>query len=895
VQLTVVSIAFLLAAALPPSLHARQQPACPAGADAWVARGYQDYRADRLDAARAAFLEAVRRCPAHMDARIALGNVDLRSGRTAGARTAFDQVLAADSTLIEALVGRGIVAWREGDLREVWRRFTAVQRLEPGNAEAADYLARLPAGVGDAPDRPPLLRPDTLVMTARAAGERFQVRDASGSWREFYVNGINLGAALPGRHPSEFPAADVYRTWIAQMAEMGANTVRLYTIHPPHFYQALLEHNLAHPDAPLWIIQGVWAEPPPRNDFSDPTWQRELFQEMERVVDLLHGRADIAPRPGHASGHFLADVSRWTLAYVTGREWEPFSLLGHNKLHPGDTVHQGVYLSTRSATPSDVWMARASEHMIAYEMDRYHAQRPIAFTSWPTTDPLRHWTESTVAEELALRAARREPVTRRPKEYDNDVVSLDATRTRATPAFPAGWFASFHAYPYYPELMIREPAFQSASSSLGPSNYFGYLSALARHHQGMPVLIAEYGVPASVGIAHLQPQGWHQGGHTESEMAEVDARLTREIAEAGMAGGILFAWIDEWFKKNWVTIEFQLPAERKRFWLDRLDAEQQYGVYATEPVAAVSGQTLADRLRSWQALPALYQDTRGTVRAAADEAYLWLLLEPSQDWSQLFVGFDMLLPDAGDTRWPGGVGDRLPVGIEFALHADVEAGTVRMLAHPPYNPYRIDQVGVGSRGGPLALPGLETAPPGVFSGRVEMVLNRPFEPKPASDGDFEALRIVTNRRRFSRDGVEFAATGYDRGVLRSGPPPDGLWETDGRTIEVRIPWGLLNVTDPSQRRVLARSAAADTSSAPFSTTTVPGIRLVAAARTANGGEGSRSWISWPATGRASDVALFTWPTWEEPRWRTRARPVYEVMRSTWRELAPRVLQETRPR
>jgi hypothetical protein len=150
---------------------------------------------------------------------------------------------------------------------------------------------------------------------------------------------------------------------------------------------------------------------------------------------------------------------------------------------------------------------------------------------------------------------------------------------------------------------------------------------------------------------------------------------------------------------------------------------------------------------------------------------------------------------------------------------------------------------------------------------------------------------VTNRRRFSRDRTEFAAVAYDRGVLRRGEPPDGVWELSGRTLEVRIPWGMLNVTDPSQRRVLSETVA-DTASTVLGTTLVPGIRVVASTRSAPTAGGADGWSLWPASGAASDVALFTWPTWEEPRWRMRQRPLYDVLRETWRALSPRVLQSS---
>ena len=53
----------------------------------------------------------------------------------------------------------------------------------------------------------------------------------------------------------------------------------------------------------------------------------------------------------------------------------------------------------------------------------------------------------------------------------------------------------------------------------------------------------------------------HHGGHDERAQATIDVRLTKEIREAGLAGGILFAWIDEWFKHNWVVIDFEILPE----------------------------------------------------------------------------------------------------------------------------------------------------------------------------------------------------------------------------------------------------------------------------------------------------------------------------------------------
>lgn len=873
-----LAVAALLLAA-PRSAGAQ---ACPEAVNPTVERGWTQYRASQIDAARASFEEALRRCPRHLGARTGLAYAQLRAGQVPEARRAFEAVTAEAPDNVDALVGIGLAAWRMGDPNASRTAFTRVRRIDPRNQDARDYLARL----GEAPvviQRPPLVLPDTIVYPSRTHGDRFEIRTARG-WQPFYIKGVNLGAATPGKHPSEFPDSATYARWIAQMSEMGANVVRVYTIHPPHFYRALAAWNNAHRDNPLWIIHGVWTELPEDDDFAGRQWEGEFFAEMRRVVDLLHGRLDLPPRPGHASGQYTADVSPWVLAWIIGREWEPYSAANHNEKHPGEIGFRGRYLTVTGGTPMDAWLGKACEEIVAYEARTYRAMRPVAYTNWPTLDPLRHPTETTVDEEIVIRTRLGERVDRKPLEYDNDRIDLDANLVRPTAAYPAGYFASFHAYPYYPDFMVLDPGYAQARSSMGPSNYFGYLQALKAHHPGMPVVISEYGVPGSVGSAHLQPQGWHHGGHDEASMAAGDARLTREIAEAGMAGGAIFAWIDEWFKKNWIVIDFEIPLERNRLWLNRLDAEQHYGMLAEEPGEVIPGARLAQRVEAWRRRPALYQTPRGTIRAAADEAYLWVMVETADGRlpDDLYLGFDVIEPTAGDFRWPGRVGERLPVGLEFALHATADG--VRLLVDPPSNPLAVELVNQ-IPGQPVPPPTIEDPLPGYFHGRWQQRFNRPYVTRANEDGVYDSMRVVTNRRRFGRDGTEFPAIGYDRGILKPGGPPDGMWERLANGVfEVRIPWGLLNVTDPSERRVLQDPATGPTPDE-FGTRTVDGIRIVAAARQGGG------WTQWPASGRAADVALFTWPTWEVPRSRERVRPVFDAMREVYRTLDPPVMRD----
>ena len=183
-------------------------------------------------------------------------------------------------------------------------------------------------------------------------------------------------------------------------------------------------------------------------------------------------------------------------------------------------------------------------------------------------------------------------------EYENDAIGLDANLVVPTAINPAGWFASYHAYPYYPDFMLLDPRYRQATSLEGRSSYFGYLRELVAHHRSMPTLISEYGVPSSRGVAHLHPDGWGHGGHDERQMAAIDARLTREIRESGAAGSIVFAWLDEWFKKNWVVIDYEIPLDNTRLWHNVMDAEQNYGILGQYAGEAATTRAWAEIRRS---------------------------------------------------------------------------------------------------------------------------------------------------------------------------------------------------------------------------------------------------------------------------------------------------------
>jgi tetratricopeptide (TPR) repeat protein len=846
-----------------------------------VERGWTAYRKGDISSAETEFKRALALCPNDAGALTGAGYAAMRRGRLTDARSLFRRAVAADSNSYDAVAGEGMAAYRAGDPASARRSFERALQLAPGDSTALSYLAKLPSPIVET--GPTMrVRPTTTEIVAKTGRRIFEVRDAAGRWSPLWIKAVNLGAALPGRYPSEFPPNDsTYERWIALIGEMGANAIRVYTIHPPHFYTALRSWNLAHPAHPIRLIHGVWAELPPgkkQEKYDDPKWLGQFREEMRHVVALLHGDAAIPASPGHASGMYRADVSQWTLGYIIGREWEPYSVLAYNSLRPNRTSYGGTYVTLRSGNPLEAWLAEQCDYLVNFEMQQYNAQRPIAYTNWPTLDPLVHPTETTKAQEIALLKARGEKIVEMPKEYDNDAVGLDGVRMGATNAFPAGVFASYHAYPYYPDFMRVDPGYLQARSPEGPSNYFGYLRELIAHHGNMPVLISEFGVPSSRGIAHFQPQGWNHGGLSEQQQALVDARLTRDIYAAGAAGAGLFALIDEWFKKNWIVVDFEYPPDRKRLWLNPLDAEENYGVVAMRAGSKGTKITIDGDSSDWRGRMVLYRapGSRSTLPAAAlqlrslrvaqDEAYVYLRLDVGRiDWAHAHyqIGIDTYRRDLGDKQLPN-TGSRSPVGLEFVLNLGGPQESELLVDHP-YNPYR-----------PVAIPG--SKPPAiqyVYNPGVRVIANEL--------GQWDSLVVVPNRRRIGRDGTIYPAISYNRNRLLYARESDNSladWFADATTgvIEVRLPWGMLQLVDPSTRTVLfSNTSGGNVSGAP-----TDGFRFVVESYDpSNPRSGGDNLPRGAGTSKFADPPTWSWPPWETPQWHAEVKPLFAAMQRTF--------------
>lgn len=557
----------------------------------------------------------------------------------------------------------------------------------------------------------------------------------------FFIKGINLGVSVPGTFPGELAATkEQYQSWIADIQEVGFNCIRLYTLHYPRFYEALKEFNDANPANPVYVMHGVWLEEEIDDYTNDLHELNTVFnQEIEDVVDCIHGNNSIDHRYGKAYGTFSADVSPWIMSYIIAREIHPAEIEETNEQHADETSYSGEIFKLATGSPSEVWATSKLDYLVNYERSNYDTERPVSITSWPTLDPLTHPTETST---------------------DEDTQSLDLANLDFSNA-PAGYFASYHAYPYYPDFISEDPTYQQYFDALGSNSYLGYITDLKNHYQNFPVLIAEIGTPSSWGIAHYSSNGMHHGGNSEVAQGLNFLRLLDNIEEANCAGGIGFSWIDEWFKRTWITDPFDFNSEARILWHNITAAEQNYGLIAFRPA-----ETTYTELESFGDDQPITK-----VDAAADFDYLKLRLSLKNELSNIdtiWMAIDTYDATLGESILPSG--DTITNRAEFALR--ITNYSAELFVTQAYDLY------------------------GIWHGVSE---DEQLYHSIATDGaPWNLVRWKNNDENYEIQYVGNLKT--RRSELPSSSLDAVVISND--SIDISLPWSLLQVTDPANTKVM---------------------------------------------------------------------------------------------
>ena len=591
---------------------------------------------------------------------------------------------------------------------------------------------------------------------------------------------------------------------------------------------ALHEYNETADD-PLYLMQGVWINENHIAELEDPYADdarilNDFIQDGKDLVDIFHGNATLPERPGFASGTYDVDISEYVIGWILGIEWDPGFVLNTNEAHADKAQYDGQFLHTENASPFEMFLSEGADRIMTYEAETYSATRPLSFTNWLTPDPLDH-----------------------PNEPDpnEDMVSVNVEHIKLRdPAF-AGQFASYHIYPYYPEFMNYSPEYTAFKEDGRVNTYKAYLRDLKSFHD-LPVLVAEFGVPSSRGKAHdARFSGFNQGNLSEEAQGEALVSMTNDIVDEGYMGALIFAFQDEWFKRTWNTMDYSLPW-RRPFWNDVETNEQFFGLLSFDP-----GETTAVHLdgdkSEWNESDRVAGNETHTLYVQHDARYLYLMVETDAAdirSREVFVPIDTIQGQGNHTSEDHAL--QFSRGADFLLH--IKNGASRLTVDPYYD---------------------------VFNHQYGTVLDM-VEPSPYGDtvdsGHFKKMyHALSSKLELPMTDETIPFQKYETGALKEGlsDPSHEAFDSlsdyyygDG-FVEVRLPWLLLNIMDPSTKMMIDDFQGART----FTPTPYEAIHL--------GAGDSTSVIEFGA---------YTYEDWQMPSYHERLKESYPMVQDAFSKI-----------
>ena len=442
----------------------------------------------------------------------------------------------------------------------------------------------------------------------KAEGDYFYIYE-SGDWKQMFMRGVNIGATEPGLFPGDLTISyDTYYRWFGYISEMNCNCIRIYTLMPPQFYQALGDFNKKAKNK-LYLYQGIWVNEEDIERLSDTYAENEKIlndftTDAVNLVNVIHGKAKIAETAGEAYGTYNTDVSPWLVGWIIGIEWDPNFVINTNNQHPDKKDYDGKYLYTQTASPFEAFLCRVGDALIKHEAKTYKFQVPLAFSNWITTDPLTHPNEP---------------------HFDEDKTTVNTENVKCR-NFGPGMFASYHIYPYYPDSLNYQEDYLEYTDDSGKVNtYEAYLEDLKLAHT-VPIIVAEFGIPTSRGMGHESVMGYNQGMVDETAQGAMLIDMLGSIENAKYAGGIVFTWQDEWFKRTWNNVMFDI-ADRRPYWSNIQTTEQCFGLLAFDPGKESMAAYVDGDVSEWRNTKPTVTTAQGKLYIKSDERYLYIMLD----------------------------------------------------------------------------------------------------------------------------------------------------------------------------------------------------------------------------------------------------------------------------
>ena len=614
-------------------------------------------------------------------------------------------------------------------------------------------------------------------------GEEIYMKNGD-TFTPYEMRGVNLGSGLPGEWATSFAIdKETYLRWFGYIQEMGANTIRVYTIQSDTFYDAFYEYNKDNKN-PLYMLHGVWVNDYVLNSHRD-AYSKDFYdtflEHSKIMVDVIHGNRKLNLGRVASAGHgtYKKDISDWVIGYILGVEWDDSTASYTDDLYKdkeGYSSYSGEYMYTSpEATPFETMLTMVGDKTIEYETKRYGEQRLLAFSNWPTTDPFEY---PKIITDFFMKCAQ-----------------VDVEHIKTTDAFLSGQFVSYHVYPYYPYYLSfaedwsvfgieSKDSFRDEQGRVNA--YRAYLTMLNNHHT-MPVVISEFGVSTGRGMAQVDKDtGRNQGNTSEQAQGQALVDCWEDIKTSGCNGGCVFTWQDEWFKRTWNTMH-AVNLTRTAYWSDYQTNEQYFGLLSFDPGKEKSVCYVDGDVSEWTEKD-MVQSGNIELSVKYDEKLMYLLVKrDGLDFENevLYIPLDVT-PKTG-SNYCKNFDVKFDRDADFVIVLDGKDNS-RIMVQERYDALR------------------STYSKDIYKFDTYFKNNIPEKNSPK----FVTIELILRTAiALSPETKETVAESYETGKLLYGNANPKSQEfnsladfcSSGDYIEIKIPWQLMNFADPSKMEI----------------------------------------------------------------------------------------------
>jgi hypothetical protein len=330
-----------------------------------------------------------------------------------------------------------------------------------------------------------------------------------------------------------------------------------------------------------------------------------------------------------------------------------------------------------------------------------------------------------------------------------------------------------------------DPAYCKYADEKGSINpYEGYLKALNKYHR-VPVIVSSFGIPASRGTSNIDEiRGFNEGGMDEKEQGRMLQVLYEDIMNSGLSGGFIDSWSDDWGQKAWNT-EDAADTERRAFWSNAETSTQSYGLLAFEPGEGSSLCYVDGDVSEWGNAAAAAEKDGYKLQMMYDEKYMYFHVRLDKEYTtgdRVYIPLD-ITPNSG-AKLDASNGLSYDRDMDFVIAIDGTDNS-KVLVQEYYNSlYPLYKLETGKESIYTDMPGKDA-------------------------GEFSIIKQLSRKSMDDGNGKKRDAVFKNSGLLHygnsnpSGDNYDSLADfvISGSHIEIRIPWALLNFSDPSRMMI----------------------------------------------------------------------------------------------